>query len=113
MPSRSAPTATTVAPYAGSSQASSSAWRLVPPPDTSTTRRAGVDAAGTGRSLGGSGLRATGGPPRPERHRDPAEQAADAERGDGVHEGVERHRPDLAQPSGPDRATGQGGEETE
>ena len=37
------------APYAGSRHASSRAWRLVPAPETSTTRRAG--AAGTGRSL--------------------------------------------------------------
>src|SRR4051812_21430189 len=37
---RSAPTAATVAPYAGSCDASSSAARLVPEPDTRTTRRA-------------------------------------------------------------------------
>ncbi len=50
MASRSAPTATTCAPYAGSARASSSAWRLVPEPETSTTSRAGV-GCGTGRSL--------------------------------------------------------------
>ena len=42
MPSRSAPTATTRAPYAGSAHASSRAWRLVPEPETRTTRRAGA-----------------------------------------------------------------------
>ena len=42
MSSRSAPTATTWAPYAGSAAASSRAWRLVPEPETRTTRRAGV-----------------------------------------------------------------------
>ena len=40
MSGRSAPTATTRAPYAGSPAASSSAWRLVPDPETRTTRRA-------------------------------------------------------------------------
>ena len=40
-PGRSAPTATTCAPYDGSWQASSSACRFVPAPETSTTRRAG------------------------------------------------------------------------
>src|SRR4051812_3979496 len=42
MPSRSAPTATTRAPYAGSAVASSSACRLLPEPETRTTRRAGA-----------------------------------------------------------------------
>src|SRR6478672_9543253 len=46
MSSRSAPTATTVAPYDGSALASRSAWRLVPPPETSTTSRQS-DPAGT------------------------------------------------------------------
>src|SRR4051812_32895976 len=41
MPSRSAPTATTSAPYDGSAQASSNACRLVPVPDTRTTSLAG------------------------------------------------------------------------
>src|SRR5690349_9994276 len=40
IPSRSAPTAATMAPYAGSAHASSSACRFVPEPETSTTRRA-------------------------------------------------------------------------
>ena len=48
MSSRSAPTATTRAPYAGSPVASRRAWRLVPEPETRTTRRAG----GTRGSLG-------------------------------------------------------------
>src|SRR4051794_10025342 len=55
MPSRSAPTATTAAPYAGSVAASSRAWRFVPDPDNRTTTRSGV--AGTARSLGGAGRR--------------------------------------------------------
>src|ERR1700756_902222 len=37
MPSRSAPTATTVAPYAGSALAPMMACRFVPAPETSTT----------------------------------------------------------------------------
>src|SRR5687768_11819701 len=51
VPSRSAPAATTAAPYAGSAQASRSAWRLVPAPDTSTTSR----AVTTGSLLGSYG----------------------------------------------------------
>src|SRR5438067_1228197 len=41
MPSRSAPTTTISAPYAGSAHASSSAWRLEPAPETRTASRAG------------------------------------------------------------------------
>src|SRR3569623_1455864 len=48
LPSRSTPTATTVAPYDGSVDAASSAWRLVPEPDTRTTTRNGRPAAGRG-----------------------------------------------------------------
>src|SRR4029453_18113304 len=48
IPSRSAPTATPRAPYAGSAQASSRAWRLEPDPDTSTPSFFG---SGTYRTL--------------------------------------------------------------
>src|SRR4051794_25216097 len=49
VPDRSVPTATTCAPNAGSRQASSTACRVVPAPDASTTRRAGTAAPGTRR----------------------------------------------------------------
>ena len=49
MPSRSAPTATTLAPYEGSADASSSACRFVPEPETSTTSRAGAVGGGDTR----------------------------------------------------------------
>ena len=70
MPSRSAPTATTSAPYAGSAHASSRACRFVPAPETSTTRRAGErGVSGTPDRLptGGS----AGGPTRWRRRRRP------------------------------------------
>src|SRR6476469_1344512 len=57
-PGRSEPTATTWAPYAGSVHASSSACRLVPLPETSTTSRAGDAGAKEGatraKAIGGS-----------------------------------------------------------
>ena len=111
MPSRSAPTATTCAPYAGSAHASSRACRLVPAPDTRTTSRAGVGVgtaalygaptATSHRRLRGVGL-VPGGPPPPGGHDQAAEQAADAERGDRVHQHVEGERPDR-RASGPGR----------
>src|SRR5690606_38946757 len=52
---RSAPTATTSAPYARApvaSISSRSAWRLVPDPETSTTRRLGRSATGSAATVG-------------------------------------------------------------
>ena len=57
MPCRSAPTATTRAPYAGSAAASSRAWRLVPEPETRTTRRAGTAGTARGESRSGASAR--------------------------------------------------------
>ena len=108
MSSRSAPTATTVAPYAGSAHASSSAWRLVPVPDTSTTRRAvrrvgtaGVYRAGAGTPGPVSGVTtlAPGG-------QQPAEQATAAEGDDRVHQHLPGGRPDLGHPAGADGSAG-------
>src|SRR6185312_4593993 len=55
MSSRSAPTAATRTPYAGSAAASSNACRLVPPPETRTTTspRPSPHRAGTGPLSGG------------------------------------------------------------
>ena len=74
MSSRSAPTATTRAPYAGSAQASIRACRLVPAPETRTTRRV-VTRRILGRLDAASAL-APG-------HDQGADQATDAEGGDG------------------------------
>src|SRR6478735_57210 len=99
IPSRSAPTATTWAPYAGSAQASRSAWRLVPEPDTRTTRAAGSERD-TRRSLGRVPHRAT----LPPGHREPADETAEAERRDRVHEHVAGVRADVAHPAGTGRS---------
>src|SRR6478672_927978 len=109
MSSRSAPTATIRAPYAGSAVASIRAWRLVPEPDTSTTRRAGL-GVGTRRSLDpGSPGRAA----LPPGHDQPTHEAAQAERGDRVDEDVEADRTDLLHPPGPHGATRDSGDQPE
>ncbi len=102
MPSRSAPTATTAAPYAGSAQASSRAWRLVPLPDTSTTRSRGLGWARPSvrrsRRPRRTASVSSAGTPLPPRHRQPAEQAADAEGRDRLEEHVADQRIDVAHP---------------
>src|SRR6478735_12374211 len=104
IPSRSAPTATTWAPYAGSAQASRSAWRLVPEPDTRTTRAAGSERDTRG-SLGPAAL--------PPGHGEAADEAADPERGHGVHEHLPRIGSDRGHPTRADGAAGHGGERSE
>ena len=104
MSCRSAPTATTWAPYAGSAAASSSAWRLVPEPETRTTRR----AAGTAASLE-SGLPPhvpAVGPGRCQR----ADERTEAEGDHGVQRHLRGERADVLHPAGSDRTAGEGRE---
>src|SRR6195952_3689948 len=98
IPSRSAPTATTRAPYAGSSHASRSACRLVPAPETSTTRR----VAGTGTGYRGSG---TALPPGSDHSGD---QPTEAHRHHGGHEHLPDRGTDVGHPAGAHRASGEG-----
>ena len=101
MSSRSAPTATTRAPYAGSAQASIRACRLVPAPETRTTRR-----VVTRRSLGLLDAALCW---HQAMTRAPS-KAADAERRDGGDEHVGHERTDVTHPAGAGRTTRHGGE---
>src|SRR4051794_18419087 len=104
MSSRSAPTATTVAPYDGSAVASRSAWRLVPPPETSTTSRQSEPA---GTPTGYLPDRAPL-PPGGDHSRDQAPQAHRGHRGD---EHVAERGADVGHPTGAHRTAGEGDRE--
>src|SRR3954470_16233865 len=104
MPSRSAPTATTSAPYAGSAQASSRACRLVPAPETRTSRRVGALGRGTADRLP-SDLPGDAAPAPPGRG-DPADQAAEAEADRRGQQRGSEGGADVGHPPGADRAAG-------
>src|SRR4051794_39830412 len=104
MSSRSAPTATTVAPYDGSALASSRAWRLVPPPETSTTSRQSEPA---GTRTGYLSDRA----PLPPGGDHPGHQAAEAHRGHGGDEYLSEGGADVGHAAGAHRAAGEGDRE--
>src|SRR5689334_2308416 len=100
MSARSAPTATTFAPYAGSAVASISACRFVPAPETRTTRRAGLAGSDTGSRLPG----ARGPPAREPLVDQPADEAADHHGAGGEDQDPRVRGADVGHPPGARRA---------